>query len=235
MGTTLARPHTIPACMGCTLAGVELLLHPAGVAFHMATRTLLVADLHLEKGTAYAARGQMLPPYETLETLRRLMRVVREFSPQRLVLLGDSFHSRHHALKENGEALRLISSFAKDAELVWIAGNHDPDLPLDLPGRCAPEITLEGITLRHAPAANGLPEIIGHLHPVASLATRAGRQRRKCFVLSSQRLLMPAFGALTGGVEVTDPMIARWFEEPEIRAFLLCRNQLQTVPVAALA
>lgn len=234
MGPALACLSATSTCSPCMLAGVELLLHPSGVAFHGATGTLVVADLHLEKGTAYAARGQMLPPYETLETLRRLTRVAEEFNAKRLVLLGDSFHSHHHALAENGEALELIEGLSRHAELIWIAGNHDPELPLDLPGRCATEITLAGVVLRHAPEADGSPEIVGHLHPVASLATRAGRQRRKCFVLSDERLLMPAFGALTGGIEVTAPMIARWFEKPEARVFLLCRDRLQTVPVAAL-
>lgn len=234
MGQAFARRSAAPACTSCTLAGADLLLHPAGVAFHGGTGTLVVADLHLEKATAFAAQGQMLPPYETLETLRRLTRAAKEFSPRRLVLLGDSFHSRHHALAENGEALELIEGLAKHAELIWIAGNHDPELPLDLPGRCAPEMMLEGVTLCHAPATDGVPEIVGHLHPVASLATRAGRQRRKCFVLSGQRLLMPAFGALTGGIEVADPLIARWFPEPDARAFLLCRDRLQTVPITAL-
>lgn len=234
IGQALARRSAAPTCTPCTLAGADLLLHPAGVAFHGGTGTLVVADLHLEKATAFAARGQMLPPYETLESLRRLTRVTQEFLPRRLVLLGDSFHSRHHVLAENSAAIGLIEGLARAAELNWIAGNHDPELPLDLPGRCAPEMMLEGITLRHAPVADGATEMVGHLHPVASLATRAGRQRRKCFVLSGQRLLMPAFGALTGGIGVTDPLIARWFEEPDARAFLLCRDRLQTVPLAAL-
>jgi uncharacterized protein len=222
------------ACVPCTLAGLPLWLHPAGVAFHAPSATLIVADLHLEKGTAFAALGQMLPPYETLETLRRLHRVAMALAPARLVLLGDSFHARQHALAPEGEALGLVADLARQMELIWIAGNHDPAPPLALPGRSADAIMLEGVILRHAPVEDGASEIVGHLHPAATLATRAGRQRRKGFMLSHRRLLMPAFGTLTGGIDMRDPRIACWFPEPGARAFLLCRDRIEALPVSAL-
>lgn len=221
-----------PALAACALAGVELALHPEGVA--LAGDTMIVADLHLEKGTAFAVRGQMLPPYDTLETLRRLSRLVGELAPARVVLLGDSFHSRHHALGETAPARLLIETLARRADLVWVAGNHDPELPLPLPGRQVPAWRIGPLLLRHMPEADGEREIVGHLHPAGRLATRAGQQRRKCFVLSGQRLLMPAFGALTGGIDVSDALIARWFPEAAARAFLLCRDRLQEVPARAL-
>lgn len=223
-----------PPLAACRLGDVELALHPAGVALVPAEGLMIVADLHLEKATAFAARGQMLPPYETIETLRRLDRLVEDLAPERVILLGDSFHSRHHAIDAGSPARRLIDSLGRLSDLVWIAGNHDPEVPLEVPGRMAAEWRVGALVLRHAPEADGRREIVGHLHPTGRLMTRAGAQRRKCFVLSAGRLLMPAFGALTGGVDVSDPLISRWFTEGDARAFLLCRETLQEVPAAVL-
>jgi DNA ligase-associated metallophosphoesterase len=223
-----------PPLVACRLGDVELALHPAGVALVPAERLMIVADLHLEKATAFAVRGQMLPPYETVETLRRLTRLVEEYAPERVILLGDSFHSRHHAIEAGSPARHLIDSLGQRSDLVWIAGNHDPEVPLEVPGRMAAEWQVSSLTLRHAPEADGRREIVGHLHPTGRLMTRAGVQRRKCFVLSAGRLLMPAFGALTGGIDVSDPLISRWFAEGDARAFLMCRETLQEVPAAVL-
>lgn len=228
------RRQPSAALIACRLGDVELALHPAGVALVPAEGLMIVADLHLEKGTAFAARGQMLPPYETVETLRRLDRLVEEIAPDRVILLGDSFHSRHHAIGDGSPARRLIDSLGQRSELIWIAGNHDPEVPLEVPGRMAAEWRVGALVLRHAPEADGQREIVGHLHPTGRLMTCAGVQRRKCFVLSAGRLLMPAFGALTGGVDLSDPLISRWFAEGDARAFLMCRESLQEVPAAAL-
>ena len=223
-----------PALIPCELAGTALLLHASGVVLVPAHGMMIVADLHLEKATAFAARGQMLPPYETLDTLRRLLQLVTGFSPQTLVLLGDSFHSHLHSIDDGSPARAMIDRLAGMTRLVWIAGNHDPEVPLTVPGiRCA-AWRLDTLLLRHAPADDGEIEIIGHLHPAARLQTRAGRQRRKCFLLSAGRLLMPAFGTLTGGLDVREPAIACWFPKGEARAFLLGKERLYEVPAAAL-
>lgn len=218
----------------CRLGDVELALHPAGVALVPAEGLMIVADLHLEKGTAFAARGQMLPPYETIETLRRLARLVEDLAPERVILLGDSFHSRHHAIEAGSPARHLIDDLGRRSDLIWIAGNHDPAMPLEVPGRMAAEWQVGSLTLRHQPEADGRREIVGHLHPTGRLKTRGGVQRRKCFVLSAGRLLMPAFGALTGGIDISDPLISGWFADGDARAFLMCRESVQEVPAAAL-
>lgn len=216
-----------------SFAGEMLELHPEGVAIFPERGLMVVADLHLEKSASYAARGQMLPPYETLETLRRLARLVNTSRPKQLVLLGDSFHSAVETIGEDGPARGVIEAIATDTELIWVAGNHDPVPPLRLPGNWVAEVVLGECILRHAPVEDGRNEIVGHLHPAARLATRAGGQRRRCFALSNRRLLMPAFGALTGMVDLSEPSIRRFVSLRDTRVFLMCRQGLAEVPASA--
>lgn len=218
---------------GFMFAGEWLELHPEGAAFFPAHGLAVVADLHLEKSTAFAAQGQMLPPYETLETLRRLLRLVEVLRPERLVLLGDSFHSAVEAIGEGGPARAAIDRLAAACALTWVAGNHDPAPPLRLPGHWVESIQLGDCILRHAPIDDGQDEIVGHLHPAARLATRAGSQRRRCFVLARQRLLLPAFGSLTGMVDLGDPAILRHIPGREARVFMMCQPGLVEVPLSA--
>ncbi len=217
------------------LAGREVMLLPAGAAYLPDERLLVVADLHLGKGLAYASQGQMLPPYDSLETMRRLLALVRQWQPRRVVLLGDSIHRQ--ALMEASVApvAAEFEAITQVAELVWIAGNHDPALA-GLPGKVAAEIELPGaLRLRHEPAEDGHAEIVGHLHPAARLPTRAGQQRRRCFVAGETRLLLPAFGALTGSLCVSDPAIAGLFPAGRSRVFLMLGQGLAELPMAAVA
>lgn len=227
-----SAPHAA-SLVRVSFAGEALDLHPEGVAFFPERSFMIVADLHLEKSASFAVRGQMLPPYETLETLRRLARLVTVLRPDRLVLLGDSFHSAVETIGEGGPARAMIDRLAETAEIIWIAGNHDPLPPLRLPGRWVEETVLGGCVLRHAPVEDGRNEIVGHLHPAARLTTRAGGQRRRCFVLSGRRLLMPAFGTLTGMVDLSEPVIRRLVPTSGTRVFLMCRQRLAEVPASA--
>lgn len=215
------------------LRGEAVVLDSSGIAFLPEHGVLVVADLHLEKGASLAARGRLLPPYDSVETLRRLLAVIAARRPRRLVLLGDSFHSAIHTLDRQPEARGLIAEIAAATDIIWIAGNHDPELPLALPGVAAAEMRIGGLALRHEPGADGMPEIIGHLHPAARISTRAGSQRRKCFVISEARLLMPAFGALTGSLDVSDPAISTLFPGNSARA-CLCGSALGVFPLDAV-
>lgn len=229
-GCGYARRGTV---VGLTFGGEMLELHPDGAAFFPAHGLAVVADLHLEKSATFAAQGQMLPPYETLETLRRLLRLVEILRPERLVLLGDSFHSTVETIGEGGPARAAIDRLAAACVLIWVAGNHDPAPPLRLPGRWVENVRLGDCILRHAPVEDGCDEIVGHLHPAARLGTRAGSQRRRCFVLGRQRLLMPAFGSLTGMVDLGDPAILRHLSSREARVFMMCQPGLVEVPLSA--
>ncbi len=194
--------------------GARLLADVSGVAFEPETGTLLVADLHFEKGSAFAARGQMLPPYDTRETLRRLTNAIVRLEARRVFALGDSFHDlgadgRMH----DSDASTLASLVSSVEDWLWIEGNHDPEPPARFGGRTAPEATLGPLTLRHEPVEGPCPgEVAGHLHPCARVSVRGRGLRRRCFATDGSRLVLPAFGAFTGGLNVCDPAWHTVFE-----------------------
>lgn len=220
------------ACVA--FAGLTLLLDPAGSAFEPASASLIVADLHLETGAAYAGRGQLLPPYDTSDTLRRLAGLVEHYQPARLILLGDSFHAADAALQPGSPARALFERIVRQCEIVWIAGNHDPSPPRDLGGTGSFATALGLARLIHQPSRRDGVEIVGHLHPAARIATQAGSRRRKCFVLSEHRLMLPAFGSLTGGLDVFDPAIRAWFEPARTEVFLMAGASLHRAPMHRL-
>lgn len=211
------------------LGGEALLLDPAGVLVWPARRLLCVADLHLEKGSHFAARGRGLPPpYDTRETLSRLAPLLRRHAPRRLVLLGDSFHDIEGPGRLSGQDRAALCALAGAVETIWVLGNHDPVAPRDLPGKAAEEWREGPIVFRHVGGGAGF-EISGHFHPRAGAATRAGVVRRPCFVADRRRVLLPAFGAYTGGLDVEDPAIGALFPEAA-RIFLLGEGRLHAFP-----
>ncbi|MCK8785103.1 ligase-associated DNA damage response endonuclease PdeM [Roseomonas sp. NAR14] len=213
------------------LGGERLMLDPAGALFWPARRTLVVADLHLEKASAYAARGQLLPPYDTRDTLERLAPILRRYRPARLVALGDSFHDRDGHARLPGPDRALLLRLLDGMETVWVLGNHDP-VPPDLPGTATENFAEGPLVFRHQGGGDG-HELSGHFHPKATVPTRGGPVCRPCFVASPQRVLLPAFGSLTGGLDARDAAIAALFPRGA-RLFLLGRERLHSVPLAAL-
>lgn len=216
------------------LAGERLMLCPSGVLIWPAQRLLVVSDLHLEKASHHAARGRMLPPYDTRETLLRLAQALRRHGPARLVLLGDSFHDADGARRMPAEERGFLTRLLAMLEVTWVLGNHDPTPPEDLPGEVVESFRLGPILFRHI---GGAPltryneaEVSGHFHPKASLATRAGAISRPCFLTDARRVVMPAFGALTGGLDVRDPALAALTPRGG-RVFLLGRDRLFSAPV----
>ena len=213
------------------LAGERLMLDPAGVLVWPAGRVLAVADLHLEKGSAQAARGMLLPPYDSRATLDRLAPLLRRWSPEVVLALGDSFHDKDGPARLGAAEAARIGAIAAAHRLVWIAGNHDPAPPAGLAGEAAGAFAAGPFTFRHEPAGEGI-EIFGHLHPKAAVASRGGTLRRACFVADARRVLLPAFGAYAGGLDVTDPAIAGLFR-PGARVFLLGQERVFGFPLPA--
>lgn len=194
------------------VAGTEVAFRASGALWIEAERMLVVADLHLEKGSSYAARGQMLPPYDTRDTLRRLDAEVARLNPATVVLLGDTFHDRkaEDRLHED-DALRLIN-LAQGRTLVWVIGNHDADGPQRLPGDAMAELSAAGLAFRHEPSAGPAPtEAAGHLHPCARIRAASGVVRRRCFVTDGERVILPAFGAYAGGLNIKDKAFSGLF------------------------
>lgn len=212
------------AAMVLGFNGAELTLDASGAIWWADQRTLLVADLHLEKASAYARTGQMLPPYDTIATLARLSRLAASYAPTQIVMMGDAFHDADAGERLPSEAYDSLGKLAARHELVWIAGNHDPAPPLSLPGKRCAELPIAGLVLRHIPQPGNVKgEIAGHLHPVARVATRAGTLRRRCFVSDDRRLILPAFGAFAGGLDIRHPAIAGLFESPRVHVLSTTR------------
>ena len=201
--------------------GVELVADADGVAYWPATDTLLVADLHLEKGSSFARRGQLLPPYDTMITLRRLATCLDRWRPARVVALGDSFHDKDAALRLSTEAKETLLAMMRDRAWTWITGNHDPLPPAGLGGSVTDELSDGGLVLRHDPLVDHEPgEISGHLHPQARIIRKGRSVRRSCFAASRSRMIMPSFGAYTGGLNVLDRAFDGLFDGQNFHALM---------------
>ena len=208
-----------------SVCGLALVADSSGALYWHAERTLLVADLHLEKGSALAERGALLPPYDTRETLARLAEVIDRYDPRRIIALGDSFHDRAAADRLSASDLDALEGMQRKREWVWIAGNHDPEIAERAGGSVCGELRLAGLTLRHEPAAGTVAhEIAGHLHPVAKLSRYGTTIRRPCFVGNGRRLVMPAFGAFTGGLNVLDAAFRSLFGNGDMAVWILGRE-----------
>ena len=213
-----------------TLCGKPLVGDSSGAVFWPAQKTLLVADLHLEKGAAFAALGMLLPPYDTRTTLQRLEKVIDAVKPGRVVALGDSFHRSESAARLASEDLAFLIRLQKDREWYWICGNHDPHLPPSIGGTICTTLTICGVTLRHEPSQTATErEIAGHLHPVARIARRGAVIRRRCFATDGNRLVMPAFGAYAGGLNVLDRAFAELFLRHRLEAWMMGRADVYPV------
>ncbi|MCM2472722.1 ligase-associated DNA damage response endonuclease PdeM [Rhizobium sp. CG5] len=221
---------------------VEIVLHGvvaccdlSGALFLPDIDLLVVSDLHLEKGAAFARRGQLLPPYDTLATLRNLERVIARYDPRIVISLGDNFHDRTGSALMPAEFRTMVEGLARGREWIWINGNHDPDGICGLPGQSADEICYGGLTFRHEPSLiSGAGEIAGHLHPSATVRRREKSVRRACFATDGVRLLMPAFGVLTGGLDLRHKAFAGLFAKEALIAHLLGRDRLYSVRFANL-
>lgn len=194
--------------------GAELSPQPCGGLWWQDQRVLVVSDLHLEKGSSYAARGQMLPPYDTRATLKRIAALMERLQPVMVISLGDSFHDRRARPRMAQDDVALVRSLTAQCDWVWVEGNHDPSPPDDLGGQLASEVTIGAITFRHEPTPGRSDgEIAGHLHPSATVVGRAGWVRSRCFASDGRRMVMPAYGALTGGLNVLDRAFAPLFPD----------------------
>lgn len=216
-----------------SVADVSLVADLSGALYWPERRMLLVADLHLEKGSACALRGALLPPFDTAETLERLAWVVAYYDPAVVVALGDSFHDRDGAERLTPEDRAHLASLQRGRDWVWIAGNHDPVPARDLGGTFTQELRDGALVLRHEPAGRGTTgEIAGHLHPCARVVQRGRSLTRRCFATDGRRLVMPAFGAYTGGLNIRHAAFATVFDGAAFAAHLIGDSKLFTFPAS---
>jgi hypothetical protein len=205
----LAAPSATTAEIA--LGGVACALDLSGALYMPDEATLIVADLHLEKGSSLAKRGSLLPPYDTRTTLLALGGVIARYYPRRVVALGDSFHDVGGPDRLGDGDAAGLAALQAGREWVWIVGNHDPSLPEALGGDVVEQLAVGDLVLRHAPEVGAPCELAGHLHPVGKVVRRGGGVRRRCFVTDGRRCVMPAFGAYAGGLNVCDPVFQPLF------------------------
>ena len=223
--------------LALSVAGQHLFALTCGGLWWEEAGLLVVSDLHLEKASSYAARGQMLPPYDTRATLARVERQMAALSPRMIISLGDSFHDRRARPRMAADDVARLRRMTESCDWVWVEGNHDPAPPDDLGGRAAIELAIGPLTFRHIPTAGeARGEIAGHLHPCARVVGRGGRAvRARCFATDGERLVMPAYGALTGGLNVLDAAFGAVFPGGLLRVGVIGRDAVYRAGLDSLA
>lgn len=215
-----------------SLSGRSLIADVSGALYWPSEDILIVADLHLEKGSAFAARGVMLPPYDTAATLERLAATLDAYPASTVMCLGDSFHDSRAADRMSMVDRETLAILQEDREWLWLNGNHDPVIADCFGGKILHEITVSGITFRHEPTGSPVThEVAGHLHPAARVSFHGHVIRRPCFVGNGKRLVMPAFGTYTGGLNVLDEAFAPLFGNEGLSVLVLGQEGLY--PIAA--
>jgi uncharacterized protein len=220
--------HSVLSQGAFEIAGVTMLADLSGALVWEEQRLLVVSDLHLEKGSSFALRGVLLPPYDTVATLGRLAAVIARHNPRMVIALGDSFHDRDAHARLSDTDRDTLTALQSGRDWIWISGNHDPALPSDLGGMVANEVAIGPIAFRHEPTG-AFGEIAGHLHPKARVATRGRAMERRCFASDGERAVMPAFGAYAGGLSIRDAAFAKIFQSFGFMAHVLGDNRLHAI------
>ncbi len=210
------------------IAGARLVADLSGALYWDEQSLLVVSDLHLEKGSSFATRGVLLPPYDTAATLGRLATVITRYDPRTVIALGDSFHDRDAPGRLSVGDRRAIAALQARRDWIWISGNHDSTLTRDLGGVAASEVAIGSIVFRHQPTGV-FGEIAGHLHPKARIATRGRAMERRCFAADGKRAVMPAFGAYAGGLSIRADAFAKIFPSSGFMAHVLGDNRLHSI------
>jgi DNA ligase-associated metallophosphoesterase len=216
-----------------SFSGHDLMALPQGALYWPSRRALLVADLHLEKGSWFARLGQMLPPYDSLATLSDLTALAVSTSAEEIWCLGDSFHDRHGCDRLPERAREMLVALTSSTRWTWITGNHDPAFADPCGGAIMDEAEVDGLFLRHeANPAETRPELSGHFHPKLRISLRGRKVSRRCFVATDRKLILPAFGSLTGGLDASHPEIVRAVG-PDAQALVPVSDRLLRFPLAA--
>lgn len=215
---------------GFSLHGADMVADPSGALWWPEQRVLAVADLHLEKASAFARSGVLLPPYDSAATLARLAAVLARRRPRHVLALGDTFHDPGAAARLTPDvATHLRALVATCSRWTWLLGNHDPAPPVGFGGESLPELRIGPLLFRHEPQPGSIGEVAGHLHPKVFIATRAQRISARCFVTDGHQAILPAFGALTGGLDIRDTAIRRLFRNRPV-AYALGPRRVHALP-----
>jgi DNA ligase-associated metallophosphoesterase len=218
-----------------SICGKSFVADQSGALYWGAEKALIIADLHLEKGSAHAARGIMLPPYDTRATLLRLAEAIDRYEVECVIALGDSVHDVGAADRIARDDLDILRIMQEDRRWIWVTGNHDPVVGDAFGGEIVDELCLEGLVLRHVPRVGRVThEIAGHMHPAAKLSMYGSGLRRPCFVGNGLRLILPAFGAFAGGLNVLDEAFMPLFGDDGMSVWMLGQEGLYPIATRQL-
>lgn len=212
------------------IAGTHAVCDPSGALYFPDFDLLAVSDLHLEKGSSFARRGILLPPYDTAATLTMLENVIDRYRPADVISLGDSFHDVEGSNRLPEPFRQRIAALASGRRWFWITGNHDPVAPSGLPGHTVDEMAAGNVVFRHEPSPGAVEgEVAGHLHPCACIVRRGRSVRRRCFAGDGRRIIMPAFGSFTGSLNVLDQAYAGLFIRETLCAYMIGGDRVYPV------
>lgn len=215
------------------IAGASLVADLSGALYWPEERLLAVADLHLEKGSAYALRGVLLPPYDTATTLERLAWVIAFYDARVVVALGDNFHDPDGAARLGDEDRAALAALQRGRDWIWIAGNHDPEPAAGIGGEFVRSLGCGRLAFRHEPDAGaGAGEIAGHLHPCARVRQRGRTLTRRCFASDARRAILPAFGAYAGGLNIRSAAFGKAFPAWAFTAHLIGDHGVYALPAS---
>lgn len=218
-----------------SVAGRMFVADISGALYWPSLEALIIADLHLEKGSSFARRGQLLPPYDTRETLRRLAEVIGRYRPTTVIAVGDSLHDPEAIDRMNSQDVATLRVLQNDRDWIWITGNHDPEIAVALGGHVTGDLELDGIALRHVPTPGPIThEIAAHFHPAAKLSLHGYSIRRPCFVGNGRRLVLPAFGTYTGGLNILNEAFSPLFGNGGMAVWMLGQEGLYPVATRLL-
>jgi hypothetical protein len=237
-GADFARSRTARRGQKATCGETEIVIDGAAFvadlsgALYWADEGLLaVADLHFEKGSAFAVHGMLLPPYDTASTIERLAWIIAYYDPRTVIALGDNFHDGDGAARLRPEDRAALYSLQRGRDWIWITGNHDPQPVLGVGGAFAEKIDCGSLHFRHEPSADAtVSEVAGHLHPSATVRQRGRALTRRCFAASDRRLILPAFGAYAGGLNIRHSAFTRVFGSPAFTVHLIGDRNIFSLP-----
>jgi len=209
--------------------GHEFQISPEGILFWLEKKTAIVSDLHLEKGSSYAASGQFIPPYDSLDTLNNLIKSIEKNKASNLILVGDVFHDQKALERMSEDVKSLFKSLIKRYKTIFVRGNHDANLSLE-GVYCCDEYDLENIHFVHEASKKKINQISGHFHPVASLKVNSKKITTKCLVVSKKSIILPSYGKYTGGLNINKPPLKNLININSI-IFLLTKNSVYKIPV----
>ena len=229
-------PQYQSTSVAASVAGIALVLDLSGALFIPDGAILIVSDLHFEKASSFARRGHFVPPYDTTVTLQALEAAVHLYAPKTVICLGDSFHDPFSGERLQPDIVSRLAALATGRNWIWITGNHDPQVPAMLDGDRAEELSIGPLSLRHIPLSGklGHGEIAGHLHPQARIVRRSRSVRRPCFATDGKRLIMPAFGALTGGLSLSNRAFNGLFDKALLTAYMIGADRIHAVSAEGL-